>query len=351
MNTFKKVVSIFCVLAVSLCVFCSCSQKNEVLIKLGDKEYSQFKTVLKLDDYEVSLGFYRYCYLMVKDNMKKNDPDIDFTKEETIKELNEETMWQVKNFYAVDSLAKKYGYTLSSDDLASIDDAMKSAFDSAGNAKDYKAMLEKSYLTHEVYENALKLSYLNSNMSATLFGTDAKTNKETFTLNEAITSYEKTHCRLMSIYYPVDYADEDGVYLNEEEYNKEKAAVKAKADATLKKIRDGASFEIVLKQEMGEDVYKNDLQNYYDFESFSVMLGYDLTTLEIGQTTEPIFTQDNYFLVHRLKNDNEYLKENPANVISAYSGVCFANALQDISDNFKVKETDLLSKITPDSLS
>ena len=350
MKNLKKAVSLVCVLALCLLAFCSCSNKNEIMVTVGDKKYSQNETVFTLDGEKVSLGFYRYCYLMVKDNMLQSDSTLDFTKEENIKKLNEETMWQIKNFYSTAVLAKKYGYYLTEEILADIDDTMKGTFDSAGSAKDYKALLSENYLTHEVYEKALGLSYLNSIMEAGLFGTDKEVNKVVFTVDEAVEDYAKNNCHLMNIFFVVEYADEDGVMLSEEEYNKNKKEAEKKAKAAYNEIKGGKSFESVMKKYLGEDAYEADLQRYYDIESTSNLLKTDLSKLKVGEITEPIFSQDNYLIIYKLENDIEYLKKNPDNAVSAYAESRFSAALKEISDNFEIKETELFKKITPQTL-
>jgi len=351
MSWFKKLFSFFCLFAVTISLLCSCSKPSETVIKVGDTEYSADETVLVLDDYDISLEFYRYCYLAVKNALQTNDPDIDWSTEENRKTLSDETMGQVKYLCSVMKLAEKYGYELSEENLAEIDSTMKGTFESAGGATEYKLLLEENFLTHDMYQQALEINYLNSLMADSLFGTDAQTNKVTFTSDEAVEKYSENHYRLMSIYFPIEYLDEQGNRIEDEEYNKRNAAEKSKADAALKEIHGGASFAEVMKKYMGEEEYKADLQSYYDIDSISNSLGVDISGLKVGQTSAVIFAQECYFIIHRLENDAEYIKENATSVEATYAEDLLAQTLENISAEFKITETELYGKITPDTFS
>ncbi len=330
-------------------MLCSCKGKSELKIKVNDKEYPASQTVLKIGEYEVSLDFFRYCFLAVKSGMLQNDADLDFSKEENAKKLKDETITETKRMFAVLELAKEHNYTLSSEELGEIDDTMKSAFDSAGNSADYEALLEENNLTNEVYQKALEINALNTKMAEALCGTNKNTNKIVFTKKQAVTAYSDSRTRLMNIYFPVTYLDDAGELLSTEEYEKNKAEAKSNADAAIKEIKNGASFEATMKKYMGEEAYESDLQNYYDAQAVSESLGYDLTGLKVGETSEVIFSQECYFIIHRLENDTEYLESIADDVASVYAEERYEEELSKVSDSLKVEETELYKEIVYNS--
>ncbi len=345
----KKALSLLMATIILGAALCACAPKNEQKITVNDKGYFASETVLKVGEHDVSLDFFRYCYLAVKSGMQSENSAIDFSKEENAKKLADEALSETKRMFAVLELAKKHGYELSADELDEIDDTMREAFESAGNAADYNALLAENNLTNDVYRKALEINTLSTKMAETLCGTDKETNKIVFTTEEAVENYNKTHTRLMNMYFPAAYLDDAGQSLSTEDYEKNKSEAKKKADAALKEIKDGASFADTMKKYMSEDDYEADLQSYYDAAAISESLGYDLTKLEIGQTSEVVFSQSCYFIIHRLENDTEYLTENAENVAAVYTEQVYEEALDEIANGLEVKETELYKEIVFDS--
>ncbi len=345
----KKALSILTAIFVFVTVLCSCSPESDEKITVNDKEYSANQTVLEIGDYDVSLGFFRYCYLSVKSGLLNEDSTIDFSEEENAEMLADEVIDQTKFMFAVIELAEKYGYELTDEELSEIDDTMKSAFESAGNSADYNALLEENNLTNDVYKMALEINALDLKMAETLCGTDSETNKIVFTTEDAVKGYADSHSRFMNMYFPVSYLDDDGLSLSTEDYETNKAEVKKTADAALAEIKNGASFADTMKKYMSEDDYEADLQSYYDAAAISESLGYDLTTLKVGETSEVVFAQSCYFIIHRLENDTEYLTENAESVAAVYAEQIYEETLEEIAASLKVKETELYKEIAHDS--
>ena len=346
----RKIVSLLSVLAIFTGILCSCSNTRQENISLNGKEYSADEVVLEIGEHKVSLDFFRYSFLTVKATLEENGTT-DFTKKENAELLKKETLEQTKYMFAVLDLAKKYGYSLSKENLDEIDSTMKNTFDSAGSASDYLALLEQNNLTNEVYKEVLEINNLGTLMSAALFGTDKKESKIVFTEKEAIDDYSKNNYRLMNIYFAVDSIDEDGVPLSDSEIEKNKSAAEKKANTAIKEIKNGASFEDTMKKYMGNDAYESDLQSYYDPKAISEPLGYDVSKLKVGETSELIFAQNCYYIIHRLECDEEYLSENSSSLVSVYSQKLYEEEVNKISDSLKITETKLYNQIAFDSFS
>lgn len=345
----KKALSLGIAVIILATMLCSCKEKSELAIKVNGKDYSASQTVLEIGEHKVSLAFFRYCFLAVKSGMLQTDATLDFTKEENTKKLNDEAIAETKKMFAALELAKKYKYTLSTEELSEIDSTMKSAFDSAGNSTDYNALLEENNLTNEVYRKALEINALNTKMAETLCGTDKKTNKIVFTKDDAVKEYSLSHTRFMNMYFPAAELNEQGMPLSADEFEKNKADAKKKADAALKEIKSGKSFADTMKKYMGEEAYKNDLQSYYDAASISESLGYDLTKLKVGETSEIIFSQNAYLIIHRLENDTKYLTSIADDVAAVYAEQCYEEELSKISESLEVNESKLYKEIVYNS--
>lgn len=346
----KKALSLLTATIVLAAALCACApKKDELKISVNGKEYGATQTVLEIGDYDVSLEFFRYCYLAVKSGMLQSDAALDFSKKENADKLKSEVLSETKRMFATLELAKKYKYTLSKEELAEIDSTMKSAFDSAGNSTDYNALLEENNLTNAVYKKALEINALSTKMSETLFGTDKKVNKVVYTKEEAVKGYSDSHVRFMNIYFGAAELNEQGAPLSADEIEKNKADAKKKADAALKEIKNGATFEATMKKYMGNDAYENDLQSYYDVDSISESLGYDLTHLKVGETSEIIFSQNYYFIIHRLENDLKYLTSIADDVAAVYAQQRYEEELSKLAESLEVKEGELYKQIVFDS--
>ncbi len=346
----KKALSLLTATIVLGAALCACApKKDEQKITVNGKAYSASQTVLEIGEHEVSLGFFRYCYLAVKSGLLQADATLDFAKEENASKLESEAISETKKMFAALELSKKHKYTLSDEELFEIDSTMKSAFESAGNATDYHALLEENNLTNEVYKKALEINALNAKMAESLFGTDKKVNKIVFTKEDAVKGYSDSHVRFMNMYFPVAELDEQGMPLSTEDLEKNKAEAKKKADAALKEIKNGASFADTMKKYMSEEAYQNDLQSYYDAAAISESLGYDLTKLKVGETTEAIFSQNCYFIIHRLENDTEYLTSIADDVAAVYAEQRYEEELSKIAESLEVKETELYKEIVYNS--
>ncbi|MBQ7799107.1 MAG: peptidylprolyl isomerase [Oscillospiraceae bacterium] len=345
----KKAFSLLTATIVLGTALCACAPKKEQKITVNDKEYSASQTVLEIGENDVSLEFFRYCYLAVKSGMVNENSAIDFSKEENAKRLKDEVIKETKRMYAVMELAKKHGYTLTDEDAAEIENTMKETFESAGSAADYKALLEENNLTNGVYKKALEINALSAKMAETLCGTDKKTNKIVFTIEQAVKNYSDSHSRFMNMYFPAEYLNESGQALPSDEYEKNKAEAKKKADAALSEIKNGASFADTMKKYMGEATYEADLQSYYEEEAISESLGYDLSQLEVGEISEVVFAQSCYYIILRLENDVEYLTSIADDVATVYAEQVYEEKLDEIAAGYDVKETELYKEIVFDS--
>ncbi len=357
-NLKRKLTGVLCMLLAGAMFLCGCSRQNEqggsLKLDTGDVKVNNF---LKINEHEISFDMYRYWYLTFKASAQEADPNIDWSLEQNREDLKKQVLDQLKYICAAQDVAEKYDYQLSEQELADIEDTMKSTFESAENASEYRALLAENHLTQEIYEEILTVNTLYSSMAANLAGTDAKTNKIVFTLDEALQNCNENYYRLMDIYFMVETADAEGNALSDAQIEANKAAAKKKAEAALAKIKSGTAFVDVMKQNKTQEEYESGLQAYYPIAETAESLDYDIAALEIGETSDIIYVDNTYIILHRAQNDDAYLKEKglvdnyySVSLEDYYAEECLGKLIKQTVDAYKVTELGHYDKITPETL-
>lgn len=354
----KNILKILAALALALCTLCSCGTKSGGgFLKIDGKDV-KVQNVLKVGDREISYDMYRYWFLTVKASMQESDSNIDFTDEDTLNTLKEQTLEQIKFICATRELADKYGVKLSDEHLEEIESTMKETFNSAGGADDYKSLLAENFLTDDVYREILEVNSLYDYMQTTVVGTNKKKNQVVFTTQEALDKCNEDFYRLVDLYFFIDTEDEEGNALSESQIEKNKKEAEKKINAAYDKVKSGKEFTEVLKDYRSGEEYDLSLTGYYQPESLSESLGFDVESLEIGETSEPIYVNNMYIMLHRMENDSEYLKDNGVSIDGYttltiedyYAQELFGQLVEEKMDELEVTELKYYDKITTKTL-
>lgn len=355
----KKLLKVLCVALCALIVLCSCTKSKESggILKLKDGDV-RVENVLKIGDHNISYDLYRYWFLTYKANMEAQAPKIDWTKESNIKDLKKTVLEQLEMDCAVLDLAKKYGYSLSEEDKEEIREIMKETFDGAGSAQDYEALLSENFLTNDIYKEILSANVIYSSMLKNLAGTDKEKNKVTFTSEDALKAVNEDFYRLVDIYYVVETTDEEGNELSEDKINANKAAAEKKIKEAYNKIKAGKDFLSLMKEIKSEEEYEKSLMGYYEPKELEGTFGFDISALKVGETSEPVYVNNSYIILHRLENDVEYLKKtgvshdgyNLVSIEEYYSEKLVGEMLEAIAEDYKVTELEHYDDITPQTL-
>jgi len=347
----KKIMSALLALILILSTLCACKadEKTYGVLKLdsGDVKVASF---IKLNGEDVSCDLFRYCFLTQKHNIESANAEIDWSKKENLDILLDETVTQLKFFKTVDVLCEKYNVSVNEDILLDVDNTMKTIYDGAKSAEEYKKILSENYLTPEIYEEILTNNALYTYMEQNLVGKDKDKYQITFTEEEALESFKKTHARLPSIYFPVQTANEDGSQLTEAQYNKYYDEAKKKAEAAYNKLKT-KSFEEMLKGYLSEEDIKLSMESYYDMASISQSIGIDISEIKVGETTKPIFSQNSFFIIKREEMDMEYVKKN---LMDEVNSACviekFGEMVAKTMDSIKVEKLEHFDKINTKTL-
>ncbi len=342
----KKILAVLLALCSMAALLCSCgSSKNVWTLSDG----TQLKSPLTIDGEEIDFDDFRNWYLSIKAQMESDDEKIDWESEDNQKLLIDTTIDDIKNTMAIERIAKKYNITLSEEELSEIDDAMRQTFEGAGGAESYKTLLSENFFTHEIYEKRQKINALYEKLQTELVGEDSKANKIVVTFDEAAKEFSKKYYRFACISFPVDVYDSNGQEVDEKTFEIRKAAALKKANEAYAKLKN-ATFTEVQKQYL-EEGKTEDNQDYYKVDELSAVLEKDMSGVEIGQYTAPMYSQAAYYVFYRMENDNVYLKQNgKATVISNYASQKILELIEVETDSLKVEKSKDFSKITTKTL-
>ena len=355
----KNLFKIIAALTLCICVLCSCGSKNGGGILKIDGKDVEVQSVFKIGDKEISYDMYRHWFLSVKATMLEEAPNTDFTKQENIDALKKKTLEQLKFICATYAIADKYGIKLTQQHQDDIESTMKDTFNSAGSADDYRALLAENFLTDETYREILEVNLLYDYIQTDYVGTDKDKNKIVFTQQDALERCNEDFYRLVDIYFMVETQDEDGNDLSDAQIEKNKKEAEKKINAAYDKIKSGKSFLDVLKEYRTDEEYELALQGYYKPESVSSAFDVDAEALKVGETTEPLYANSTYVIIHRLENDSEYLINNGVspdgyNVMSVeeyYAQELLGEMVEKQMQELEVTEYEYYDKITPETLS
>ncbi len=354
-----KILKALCVALVVAVLFAGCaeSKKSGGVLKLQSGEV-YVESVVKIGDREVPFELYRYWFLTFKQSIEESSPKIDWTKKENLNSLKEHTLNQIKFNYAVRDIAEKYSVNLSSEQLSAIEGNIKSTFEEVGGAPGFNKWLKENFLTMELYKELLIENELYNTLSASLAGTDKEKNKVVFTSDEALDGCNEDFYRLVDIYYAVEMVDKEDTALSTAQIEANKAAAKKKIDKVYDKLKSGSDFLKLMKEHKTDEEYKNSLLGHYHAESLTNSFGYDISSLKIGEFSEPIYANNSYLILYRMENDSEYLKEKGVsidgfNVLSVeeyYAEKVFGEMVEKTADEYKVTELEFYNEINPQTL-
>lgn len=337
----KKASAVLLALLLSLsCLLCGCKKTSAVSLTVNGKRLS-VNSAVRIGTHTVPMDLYRYCFLSCKAEMEKENADIHWSDESSLKKLREQTLEQLKGLYAIENLADRYGYSLSREELEELDDNMEKTFKNAGGASSYRALLNESFLNQALYARILQLLTLSDKMETGLIGTDKEKNQIVLTEDEVLKAYGEKYCRLNCIYFAAAEEGAEGLTA---------AQARQKADAAYTRLQKGESFEKVMRDLLGDEAYEQNTQSYYNAAEISENFGVDVLALQPDSYTPVIEKAGGYYIIYRTENDRAYLTENLKSVSAAVAAQQYDELLQKESDALEVRPLAHYDDITPDTL-
>lgn len=326
MNSYKKVIPLFCALVIAALPLTGCN-KNEKLLESSSDEK---KAVLTVEEYDVPMEMYRYVAMNYKDDYesgKTSDIWLGESGQKLLKELGEAARDTIANLYTALCICSDYG--ISPDD-GYITDAVNAKMDEIyeGYDYDYESYLTDigtSYMNDSVYRFLVRNDIIADELiEAMKKKGELPTTDEEF--EEILSGAD--FIRVKQILVPRDNGSTD-------EENR------TYAESLLEKAKSGEDFD-ELVQKYGKDLYLfNNKDGYYvsrgnyyeEFENAAF-------ALEIDEISDVVETEAGYSIIKRYPKEAEYMvkkfDELKENYIRGQYNIILGRRL----DGIEVKETD-----------
>lgn len=310
----KKTLRLVSLILVGIIIFasltgCSGRKKGDPPVWTDDKT-----NVMTLGGYNVKSDFYKYLFLNTKSYFDKGDESYWESEENDVSKITDYVLASLKETYGMFALADEYKITLSKEDKANIDAFIEDSKQGMTD-EEYKASLEKSYLTEEVYRFILEVQQLEYLVYEHLISESSGIIKvDDETLEKAI---DEEFVRATHILF---------TFKNEEE---RKSQLK-KANQILEKLKNGEDFE-TLKEEHSDDTdLKGNKDGYYfTHGEFKNEFEYTAFKLNEGETSEIIMTDVGYHIVKRLPIEDKYVNKNFEELRTQYKTALYYKTVEE----------------------
>ncbi len=287
-------------------------------------------TALDVGEYEVDFGLYRCLYLnyrdeLVRDYTKNGVTDTAALDSEIRSRINEDARY----FYAIISLAKDYGYSVTSPDVIAVADTYISEMKSycETNKMDFKKTLEKGYMNEDIFVFMQRVMALKDVLNLALVSDGGEIEDNDEKLLEIFSGDEMI--RVQSV-----FIENDGG----EDVEKNRLI----AEEVVEKYKGGADFGELIKnysEDISNDFYitRGEKIDVYDRAAFS---------LDEGEISDVVASGDGYYVILRAKKDEAYIKDNFETLKSQYQFVRFNEKIEARRNSLSVSESAYIKSLS-----
>lgn len=300
---------IVCIIALALFAGCSGRKKGDPPVWTSDET-----NVMTLGGYNVKSDFYRYLFLNTKAFFDNGDESYWESEDNNVGKITDYVLNSLKETYGMFALADEYDIKLSKEDnehiTSFIEDSKQGMTDD-----EYKASLEKSYLTEELYRFILEVQQLEYLVYEHIISEASGIIKvDDEALEKAV---GEEFVRATHILF---------TFKNEEE----RKAQLEKANQILEKIKNGEDFE-TLKEEHSDDTdLKGNKDGYYfTHGEFKNEFEYTAFKLKEGEISDIITTDVGYHIVKRLPIEENYVNEHFEELRTQYKTALYYKTVEE----------------------
>ncbi len=297
----------------SASLICSCSNKKDIIMKIGG--------------FDVSFEHYRYLYMNIRDELLSSENN--YTAEELDTQIRDTVMKSLKHYASISEMAKKKKISLTSDDIAYIDELVSSAADDYGSEEEYQNALRESYSTEAFFRYALELQQLETKLRS-------------YMTSEATGELAADDATIESDVYKNFYRAKQVLIQNGE--GESKAQNLELAKKILNKALSGENFDILIEK-YSEDTTDGD----YCFTSGQLLEEFEsaVSSVSPGEIyPEVVETEAGYHVVMRIDITEDYINSHFDELRSAYVARRFNESLTEFSESLEVKKAKIFDTLT-----
>ena len=310
----KKILTLVSLMLVGIIVFgslvgCSGRKKGDPPVWTDDET-----NVMILGGYNVKRDFYKYLFLNTKAYFDNGDESYWQKEENNVEKITDYVLDSLKETYGMFALADEYDIKLTKEDKeyvsAYIEDSKQGMTD-----EEYKASLEKSYMTEDVYRFILEVQQLEYLVYE-------------YVMSEA-SGIIKVDDKMLENAVDEEFVRATHILFTFENEEERKSQLE-KANQILEKLKNGEDFE-TLKEEHSDDTDLKGKKDGYYFThgEFKNQFEYTAFELEEGEISEVITTDVGYHIIKRLPIDDEYVNKNFEEIRTQYKTALYYKTVEE----------------------
>ncbi len=263
-------------------------------------------TFLTFDQTPVEFDLFRYYYLNYK-NMYLEEDAAYFEKDGMQEQLKNEILQVLKDFYAIQFLAKEHKIQLSKEEQKSVQADIDKTIEFYNGKDAFLSFLEESYMTEDLYEYMMEYSALYLKLFNKLYKNDGKMEWDD---EEFYEYYEKNYVAAQQIFLPFEQ--------NETKENHPKTA--ELANSLYEKAINGEDFWELVKT-YGKDEKMLDYPDGYYFTKGQAedVLFEATVALEENGITKPVLGEKGLYIIRRMKMKPLRMDENRETALYGYT--------------------------------
>lgn len=284
------------------------------------------KTAVSVGGYDVPYEIYRCLYLNYRDGIIG-----DFTDENG--KVNTEALHatvcsyvldDIKNIYAVVSLAADYGMSPSDGDIQAVVESYISAMKTyyKDNGLNYEAKLEEMYLTESAFKFLESVGALQDKLFTVLVSDGGVIEDN----DEAVLSILRSEDFVRAKHIFIENDDGEDVENN-----------RAIANTVIEEYNSGVPFDTLIGR-YSED-YTMPIDGYHFTRQAAI-------TLDEGEISNVIESEDGFHILLRLPKDDEYLNNNFNDLKSQYQTITFNELLEERASRLKAVESEFILSLS-----